>query len=168
LFGSPAIDVGDNALVPAGVTTDQRGPGFERFVGTVDIGAFEFGAGPANNPPVNTVPGSQSTPEDAPLVFSSATGNALAVSDAEAGANPVRVTLSVTDGTLTLSTTTGLTFSSGDGTGDASMTFTGTIAAINAALDALRFTPTLNYNGLAELTIVTNDLGSTGSGGALT
>jgi len=40
LPGSPAIDAGTNALIPAGVTTDQRGSA--RIVnGTVDIGAFE-------------------------------------------------------------------------------------------------------------------------------
>ena len=40
LPGSPAIDAGNNALIPAGITTDQRG--FTRIVnGTVDIGAFE-------------------------------------------------------------------------------------------------------------------------------
>ena len=40
LLNSPAIDAGNNALIPAGVTTDQRG--FARIVnGTVDIGAFE-------------------------------------------------------------------------------------------------------------------------------
>ena len=40
LPGSPAIDAGSNALVPGGVTTDQRG--YARIVhGTVDIGAFE-------------------------------------------------------------------------------------------------------------------------------
>jgi hypothetical protein len=40
LPGSPAIDAGNNALVPAGITTDQRG--FPRIVnGIVDIGAFE-------------------------------------------------------------------------------------------------------------------------------
>ena len=37
---SPAIDAGENALVPGGIVTDQRG--FYRFVnGTTDIGAFE-------------------------------------------------------------------------------------------------------------------------------
>jgi len=42
LPGSPAINAGSNALIPAGVTTDQRGTGFPRIVGgTVDIGAFE-------------------------------------------------------------------------------------------------------------------------------
>ena len=42
LPGSPAINAGSNALILAGVTTDQRGVGFLRIVnGTVDIGAFE-------------------------------------------------------------------------------------------------------------------------------
>ncbi len=42
LRGSPAINAGNNALIPAGVTTDQRGVGYPRIVGgTVDIGAFE-------------------------------------------------------------------------------------------------------------------------------
>ncbi len=41
LPGSPAIDAGNNALIPAGITTDQRGPGYARVVnGTVDIGAY--------------------------------------------------------------------------------------------------------------------------------
>ena len=48
------------------------------------------------------------------------------------------------------------------------MTFQGTIAAINAALDGMSFAPTANYNGAATLTIVTNDLGNTGAGGPLT
>ena len=40
LPGSPAIGAGNNALIPAGVTTDQRG--LPRIVNTiVDIGAFE-------------------------------------------------------------------------------------------------------------------------------
>src|SRR4029077_18576398 len=37
--GSPAIDAGSN---PAGLTTDQRGPGFVRTFGFTDIGAYEF------------------------------------------------------------------------------------------------------------------------------
>ncbi len=42
LPGSPAIDAGNNALIPAGITTDQRGPGYARVVnGNVDIGAYE-------------------------------------------------------------------------------------------------------------------------------
>jgi hypothetical protein len=41
--GSPAIDNGNNDLIPAGLQLDQRGSGFLRIVnGTVDIGAYEF------------------------------------------------------------------------------------------------------------------------------
>ncbi len=40
--GSPAINKGNNSLIPIGVTTDQRGTGFPRILdGTVDIGAVE-------------------------------------------------------------------------------------------------------------------------------
>ena len=46
LNGSPAINTGSNALAldasNAALTTDQRGTGFSRVVGTVDIGAFEL------------------------------------------------------------------------------------------------------------------------------
>ena len=45
------------------------------------------------------------------------------------------------------------------------MTFTGTLADINAALDGLSFSPTADYNGAASLQITTNDQGNTGSGG---
>jgi hypothetical protein len=44
---SPLVNAGSNALVPAGITTDQRGPGFARIVGAaVDIGALEVQAQP--------------------------------------------------------------------------------------------------------------------------
>ena len=43
LADSPAINAGNNTLIPAGITTDQRGAGFNRISkGTVDIGALEF------------------------------------------------------------------------------------------------------------------------------
>ncbi len=41
LLGGAAINGGLAANVPGGVTTDQRGSGFARSVGTVDIGAYE-------------------------------------------------------------------------------------------------------------------------------
>lgn len=45
LEDSPAIDAGDVALIPAGLTTDQRG--MSRVQGsTVDIGSFEFDSAP--------------------------------------------------------------------------------------------------------------------------
>src|SRR5204863_253520 len=119
-------------------------------------------------PPVNIVPPPQATNEDTALVLSSSNGNALSISDLDAGGGQVTVTLSVLHGTFNLATTTGLTFIAGDGTSDAAMTFTGTIVNINAALDGLPYIPTLNYNGTASLAISVNAQGNTGIGGPVT
>ncbi|NBW87996.1 MAG: hypothetical protein EBR23_14510, partial [Planctomycetia bacterium] len=50
---------------------------------------------------------------------------------------PLTLTLAVTKGKVTLSQLTGLTFTAGDGTADATMTFSGSVANINAALTNL-------------------------------
>ncbi|KFE60795.1 OmpA family protein [Hyalangium minutum] len=118
-----------------------------------------------NDAPVNTVPGPQTTAEDTSLVFSSARGNALSIFDEDAGSQPVKVTLTVTHGTLTLGSTVGLSFSAGDGSVDATMTFTGSQADINAAIASVTYAPDANYYGSATLTITTDDQGNTGSGG---
>jgi hypothetical protein len=117
-----------------------------------------------NDAPVNTVPGGVSTPQNS--VFTFAGGNQISITDIDAGASAVKVTLTATNGTISLSGIAGLSFTTGDGTADATMTFTGTVAAINTALNNLRFTPTTNFNGAASLQIVTNDQGNTGGGGA--
>ena len=119
-----------------------------------------------NTAPVNTVPGPQSTNENAALSFSSVGGNQISVSDPAAGSNPLQETLTATNGTLTLSGTTGLSFASGTGAGDTTMTFTGTITDINIALDGLSFQPTGNYSGAASVQIASTDY--TGSGGPQT
>jgi uncharacterized repeat protein (TIGR01451 family) len=119
----------------------------------------------ANDPPVNTVPGPQDIAMSSYLYFSSGRGNAISIADPDAGTAPVEVTLSVTAGTLTL-TSSGLTFSAGDGYDDPSMTFTGSQADINAALQTLLFAPPSTL-GTVTLTMTTNDLGNTGTGGPL-
>ena len=121
-----------------------------------------------NDAPTNSVPGPQTVSEDTALVFSATNGNAISIADADAGTAAMQVTLSVSNGTTTLAQTTGLTFVTGTGTGNPTMTFTGTIANVNAALNGLRFNANANYSGAASLQIVTNDLGSSGAGGALT
>ena len=118
-----------------------------------------------NKAPVNTVPGAQNVAQDSALIFSAANDNLLAISDEDAGANVVAVTLTATNGTLTLSGTENLTFTAGDGTDDASMAFTGTITDINTALDGISFKPTAGFLEQASLQIVTNDQGHTGTGG---
>lgn len=158
-------------LVPAGATyvvvvhdinITSAGSGSDY---TLQVG-LACQAAPANQPPVNTVPGAQTTNENTPLVFSAAGGNQISVADADAGNNPLQVTLTATNGTITLSTTAGLTFTAGDGTADATMTFTGSQTAINAALNGLTFNPTPGFSGAAGLQLTTNDQGFSGTGGA--
>ncbi|MCY4780333.1 MBG domain-containing protein, partial [Sphingobacterium sp. UT-1RO-CII-1] len=121
-----------------------------------------------NDAPINFVPGAQSVDQDATLVFSAANNNQIFVSDVDAGANAVQLTLTATNGLITLFGTSGLSVSIGSGTNDASMTLTGPIVAINNALNGLIFKPTPGYNGPASLQITTDDLGNTGSGGSQT
>ena len=121
---------------------------------------------PINDEPVNTIPGAQSVPEDGLLTFSVGNGNTLSVADVDAGAD-LKITLTATKGTTTLSQTTGLVFSAGDGTSDAVMTFTGNTTDINLALEGITFTPDLEYAGNASLEIKSDDQGNSGEGGAL-
>ncbi len=55
-----------------------------------------------NSAPVNSVPASQSTAQDTPLVFSAANSNLISISDVDAGASSLEVTLTVTNGTASL------------------------------------------------------------------
>ncbi len=121
---------------------------------------------PVNDAPVNTVPGPQATDQNATLVFSAANSNAVSVSDVDAGTDPLRVTLTASNGTLTLGGTTGLTFTAGDGTDDVTMTFASTQNNLNAALGGLAFKPNAGYSGAASLQINTSDQGFNGAGGA--
>ncbi|MDQ7781623.1 MAG: DUF4347 domain-containing protein, partial [Desulfomonilaceae bacterium] len=139
--------------------TDSTGNVVEDVYDAITISAV-------NDAPVNTVPGTQSTDEDTPIVFNQANGNLISVFDVDADPGELRVTLNATNGMVTLSGTTGLTFLSGDGTDDVSTIFTGTQANINAALDGLVFTPFnegFDYTTAdAALQIITNDQGNTG------
>jgi Subtilase family/Bacterial Ig domain len=120
---------------------------------------------PANVAPVNSVPAPQTVLEDGTLVLSGA--NAISVSDADAGNNPVKVTLAAASGVVSLAGTAGLSFTNGTGSGDVTMTFTGSIAAINSALNGATYAPAANFNGAASITVTTDDRGNTGTGGAM-
>ncbi len=118
----------------------------------------------ANDPPVNTVPGDQTTYEGGTLVLTGET--AISVADPDAAASPLLMTLAATNGTLTLGGTAGLTFSAGDGASDETMTFTGTAADVNAALATVTYTPAAGFIGASTITVTSNDQGATGPGGA--
>ena len=64
---SPAINAGDNTLVPAGITTDLAGNARIQFT-TVDMGAFEsaFAAAPTPTPTPSPTPTKTPTPTPSP------------------------------------------------------------------------------------------------------
>ncbi|RQP16956.1 MAG: gliding motility-associated C-terminal domain-containing protein [Parapedobacter sp.] len=152
-------DGGNTGIDPGNSGTDDS----EAATTTVTITVTAL-----NDAPVNTVPVSQTIDQNEPLVFSTGNGNAISVSDVDAGGGVIRVTLTATNGLLTLSGTAGLHFLTGSGTGDGTVTFDGTLAGINPALNGLAFVPISGYNGPASLQITTDDLGLTGSDGPKT
>ena len=81
-----------------------------------------------------------------PLVFSTASGDGIELLDPDAGPlDPEwNLALSVSVGTLTLASTAGLT-GSGDGSG--SLSYSGSLSALNSAMDGLEFTPPPGFHG---------------------
>ena len=99
-----------------------------------------------------TAPATATTNEDTAFVYSGA--NVVQVDDGMVGDNPLQVSLSVANGTLSLASLTGISFVEGaDGT--SSMIINGLESDLNTALDGLQFTPTADYNGADTLNITT-------------
>src|SRR3990167_3419519 len=154
----------------AGETVRIGRPGGDTAFSREEVSSWISVSG-INDAPVNSVPGDQTVNEDTKLIFSSENNNLISIGDVDAGDAPVKVTLGVGYGVLTLNginSIHGLTFDEwSDGSADATMTFTGTISAINAALSGLTYQGALNFHGEDTLTITTNDLENTGLGGPL-
>jgi hypothetical protein len=125
-----------------------------------------------NDAPVVTLPaGPLEVASVSTLAFTGL--NAISITDVDSAAGAIRTTIAVTSlgtgnpGTLTLGSTTGLNFTGGvgDGTNDATMTFTGTQAATDLAIKTLVYTPVDILT--VTLTVTTNDQGNSGTGVAL-
>jgi hypothetical protein len=161
---SPAANANGSAVIT--VVLKDSGGTANGGENTSTAQTFTINVTAVNDAPFNQIPSSPATNQNSPLVFSTATFNAISLSDIDAGTDPLRVTLSTPNGTLSLGTTTGLTFVTGDGTDDAAMTFTGPLGNLNAALNGLTFKPTIGFNGPASIQFSTDDQGYNGSGGA--
>jgi hypothetical protein len=83
----------------------------------------------------------------------------------DAGASGITVTLTVSDGKLSLAGTSGLTVS-GNGTG--TVTASGTTSNLNSALDGLVYNPNQDFFGTDSIQVHADDNGNTGSGGSQT
>ncbi len=146
-----------------GNVTAQGTGGAKTGTGTSRVEIFNV-----NDAPVNSVPSAvQTTLEDTPIVFNAANGNLISTSDPDAGGASIRVTLTATQGVLTLSGTTGLSFDSGTTNGSASIVVSGSQANLNTALNGLSFAPAPGYVGSASVQIKTEDLGRSGGSGSL-
>ena len=115
-----------------------------------------------NDAPTVTVPGAQSTTEDTPVLI-----NGVFVNDVDAGNQPVSVTLSVFNGSLTINPFVAGGIGAADVSGNmtASVELFGTIDAINTTLaDGISYLGGRDFAGVDSLTVSINDLGNTGNG----
>lgn len=154
------VAAGQTSLTPLTFTPTQY------FFGTATIqvaatdpatgltgnGVATIGVTETNQAPLINVPPLQSVNENPSfaLVFSAATGNAITITDPNGGNGPDQVTIAVPNGIVTLSGTSGLTFSQGSRVGS-QMTFSGLLSDINAALNGMTFLPAHNFAGATSI-----------------
>jgi hypothetical protein len=167
LSGSPAINAGNNSLIPGGVTTDQRG--VARILnGTVDIGAFEFGGLMVTN--LTDVVNGTTTSITALLANPGADGvslrEALAAANNTAGADAIIFsaglfaaprTITLTGGQLSLTDAAGTTIS---GPGASLLTVSGN-------LNGEVFVQTAGASTIAALTVTQGSHAFASNGGAV-
>ena len=167
LLPGPAAELtlGDYEPLPGGPLDLQDFPfvDFEDFFLNGSFGSFaefltlpgQVGV-PVESGPTLTTAGAV-TDEDTPITF-----DAITVGDPED--DPLSLDVSVAHGALSLSSTTGLTFTDADGS-DGTLAFSGTLTDLNAAFaGGLIYTPDTGYSGLDTLTIAADD----GNGGVAT
>ena len=119
-----------------------------------------------NDAPTIAKPGAQTVAEDASIGITGVSFDDVDINptyrlDSDATNDVMSVVLTVTNGTITLAGTTGLTVTAG-ADASASMTIEGTRDALNTAVATLTYTPTANYNGADTLAITVNDKGNVG------
>lgn len=160
----PTLDYSGAAAINVSVTDPLLGVG-----GLTGTNAININVTPVNQPPVVSVPAGQQMNENAvtPLVFSTATGNPITISDVDGGGGVETVTLSTVNsvtnqvyGTVSLGTTVGVAITVGTGTQDTQVTFSGTLSALNTALNGLKFFSANNFFGTAQILITVNDNGN--------
>src|SRR5262249_23031172 len=115
--------------------------------GTTETATITVNITPVNDAPVNTVPGAPSTAEDTPKAIAG-----ISVPDIDS--TTLTPTVSVTQGTLDVTTGGGTTISNN---GTTSVTLVGTATQINAALAGLTYTNQPDFNGADTLTVVSSD-----------
>lgn len=142
--------VNGSFTVQASTAADDSGLGGMTVTATITVNSV-------NDPPVFTLPAPATSPEDGSTVISG-----IEVSDADAGANPILMTIGVEHGSISLTSSTGISFTDADGA-DGTLSFAGTQTDITDALkSSILYTPTPDYDGPDTLTLSANDQGESG------
>ncbi|MFA7281279.1 MAG: DUF4214 domain-containing protein, partial [Sterolibacterium sp.] len=117
---------------------------------------------PANDAPVNATPLVQVATTDQDHVVAG-------VSITDPDANSLQITLSAGHGVLSLSSISGLSFTTGDGSADTRMVFSGSKASVNAALNNFIYHGQSDFlSGTDFVSLMSSDQGGAGAGGTLT
>ncbi|PHZ58486.1 hypothetical protein CRG86_011035 [Photobacterium leiognathi] len=125
------------------------------------VKTLTFDVAAVNDAPVNTLPAGINADEDVGVIISG-----ISVKDVDAESGNMTVTLSVEHGVLNVLSTTAITVTDNN---SASVTLTGTLTNLNDALAAgVHYLNDVNFFGDDTLSMLTNDNGNTGSGGAKT
>lgn len=156
-----AITVADRAALdpihePTRVLTVQVSDGVATDSATVTISLLH-----ENIAPVLNLPADQET--GGTLIFTAAAGNAITLTDVDAGDGVVELTMELSAGTLRLGSSAGLSFVEGAAEGGWRIVARGTVSAINVALNGLAVEST---TASATLSVRVSDLGNTGLGDA--
>ena len=117
-----------------------------------------------NDAPVLVAPAAASAIDSTEYYFNAGQPSEISVGDPDA--TILDVTINVSSGTFTLNGTTGLTFITGDGYFDQAVRFTGTAADINAAFAGAYYLNSLGHGPTETITILVDDQGQSGTGGA--
>jgi len=120
-----------------------------------------------NDAPAITAPTLVGTRDDHDLVISG-----IRLDDIDAGTADVQLSLSVPSGTLSVFTSAvnGVTAAQVIGNGSTSVTLLAPLASINTTLASalgLVYSPVLGYDGSVSMSLTFDDLGNTGTGGAI-
>jgi hypothetical protein len=113
---------------------------------------------PPTSPPAINAPASATVTQNGSVAFSLAGSDGITLSDTQAGSNSDSLTLSVDSGTLTLASLSGLSVVSG-ANDSSSITVTGTLANLNAALNGLVYAPSSGFSGSDSLSLSVTDPG---------
>ncbi len=130
------------------------------FAALVGVLITSFGSAQAATPVVS-VTSPQNVQRETYLVFNTTNSNLISISDADD--DDQTVTITVTNGSFFLEDVTGITSADFTGTGQQEISagtpvsFSGTLANVNAALSESSFYPTSGYAGPASVQIATDD-----------